>query len=112
MWNIPRGGPHIGSMHEIILARRDIGAKFVTDFIIYAILTCIIVNANSTYHFRLLKYLQNLDNIRNYNLCAFLVKCLNDTIIKWRTDKNKFYIGPLLFLMASATSNIISLYTY
>jgi len=37
-----KGGPHVGSMHEIILSRGDHGVEFVTDFIIYAISTCII----------------------------------------------------------------------
>ena len=82
-WNIARGGPHIGSMLEIILEREDRVAEFVTNFTIYVISTCIIENPNSTCHFLLLKYMKNLDNIKNYNWCAFFIQCVNDIVIEW-----------------------------
>ena len=89
-WNITKGAPHVGSMYEIILQRGGHRPDFVTDFIIYAISTCIIANSNGTCNFRILKHLQNVENISSYNWCAFVIKCMNNTIMEWKADKTKF----------------------
>ncbi|KAJ8435722.1 LOW QUALITY PROTEIN: hypothetical protein Cgig2_002679 [Carnegiea gigantea] len=100
--NVERGGPPIGSMHEVILQCGGHGHEFITDFIAYAISTCIVGNANDTCHFRVLKYLCN-------NWCAYVIKCLNDAIREWKGDKNKFFMGPLLLLIVSTFDQPISL---
>ncbi|KAJ8434110.1 hypothetical protein Cgig2_024228 [Carnegiea gigantea] len=81
-WNVERGGPPIGSMHEVILEHGADGHEFITDFIAYAISTCIVENANGTCHFRVLKYLHNVNEIHNYIWCAYFIKCLNDAILR------------------------------
>ncbi|KAJ8447881.1 LOW QUALITY PROTEIN: hypothetical protein Cgig2_012016 [Carnegiea gigantea] len=93
-WNIP-----IGSMYEVILERGGHGHEFITDFIAYAISTCIVGNANDTCHFHVVKYLRNINKIQKYNWCAHAMKCLNNAVIEWKKDKSKFFIGSLLFLM-------------
>jgi len=102
-WHVERGGPPIGSMDEVILSRGGHGHDFVTDFITYAITTCIVGNANGTCHFRVVKYLRKIDEIKHYNWCAYTIKCLNDAVIEWKKDKTKFFTGSLLFLMVSTT---------
>ncbi|KAJ8434264.1 hypothetical protein Cgig2_010474 [Carnegiea gigantea] len=97
--NVERGGPLIGSIHEVILERGGHGHELITDFIAYAISTCIIGNANDTCHFRVVKYLLNVNEIHKYNWCAYAIKRLNDAVIEWKRDKSKFFTGPLLFLM-------------
>ncbi|KAJ8445884.1 hypothetical protein Cgig2_000196 [Carnegiea gigantea] len=52
-WNVERGGTPIGSMDEVILERGGHGYEFITDFITYAMSTCIVGNANGTCHFQL-----------------------------------------------------------
>ncbi|KAJ8445621.1 LOW QUALITY PROTEIN: hypothetical protein Cgig2_018562 [Carnegiea gigantea] len=102
-WNIKRGGPLNGSMDDVILEHGGHGPKFIIDFIISAISTCIVANANGTCHFR------NANEIHNYNWCAYVIKCLNDAVIEWKGDKSKFFTSPLLFLMVSAFYHPISL---
>ncbi|KAJ8431182.1 hypothetical protein Cgig2_010214 [Carnegiea gigantea] len=79
-WNIERGGPPVGSMDDIILERGGHGHEFIIDFIIYAISTCIVANANGTCHFCVLKYLHNVNEIRNYNWCGYVIKCFNNAL--------------------------------
>ncbi|KAJ8445809.1 hypothetical protein Cgig2_027890 [Carnegiea gigantea] len=93
------GGPPVGSMDDVIIERGGHGHEFIIDFIIYAISTCIVANANGTCHFRMLKYLCSVNEIRNYNWCAYVNKCLNNALIEWKRDKSKFFTGPLLSLM-------------
>ena len=93
-------------MDEIILDRGGDGPKFVIDFIIYVIPTYIIRNLNWNFHFRLLKYLQNMDEIQNYNWCAYLIKFMNDIVIEWKVDKSKFVYRATIFLMASVSNHI------
>ena len=102
-WHVERGGPPIGSMDEVILARGGHGHEFITDFITYAISTCIIGNTNGTCHFRVVKYLHNIDEIKRYNWCAYTLKCLNDAVVEWNKDKSKFFTRSILFLMVSTT---------
>ncbi|KAJ8423245.1 hypothetical protein Cgig2_022416 [Carnegiea gigantea] len=104
--NIERGGPPIRSMDDVILECGGHGPKFIIDFIIYAISTCIIGNANGTCHFRVLKYLHNANEIHNYNWCAYVIKCLNDV----KGDQSKFFMGPLLFLMVSTFYHFINVH--
>ncbi|KAJ8421971.1 hypothetical protein Cgig2_027294 [Carnegiea gigantea] len=94
-----RQRPPVGSMEYGIIQRGGHGAKFIVDFIIYAISTCIIANANGTCHFHVLNILRNVNDIRKYNWCAYVIKCLNDAVIEWKADKTKFFTGPSLFLM-------------
>ncbi|KAJ8432250.1 hypothetical protein Cgig2_013903 [Carnegiea gigantea] len=86
-------------MDEIILSREGHGHEFITDFITYAISTCIVGNANGTCHFRVVKYLRKIDEIKCYHWCAYTIKCLNDAVVEWKKDKTKFCTGSLLFLM-------------
>ncbi|KAJ8429929.1 hypothetical protein Cgig2_017979 [Carnegiea gigantea] len=104
-WNVERGGPPIGSMYEVILESGGYGHEFITDFITYAISTCIVRNVNSTCHFRVLKYSCNVNKIHNYNWCAFIIKCLNDAVSEWKRDKTKFFMGLLLFLIVQFRVN-------
>ena len=69
-------------MADVILEHGVHGPEFIIDFIIYSISTCIIENANGTCHFLVLKYLRNVNEIHNYNWCAYVIKCLNDPIIE------------------------------
>lgn len=66
-WNVERGGPPVGSMEHAIIERGGHGAEFIIDFIIYAISTCIITNANGTCHFCVLNSLRIVNDIRKYN---------------------------------------------
>jgi len=50
-------------MDEVILDRGGHRQEFITDFITYAISTCIMGNANGTCHFWIVKYLRNIDEI-------------------------------------------------
>jgi len=102
-WHVERGGPPIGSIDEEILARGGHEHEFIIDFITYAISTCIVGNANGTCHFRVLKYLRNIDEIKRYHWCAYTLKCLNDAVVEWKKDKSKFFTRSLLFLMVSPT---------
>ncbi|KAJ8439438.1 hypothetical protein Cgig2_021552 [Carnegiea gigantea] len=52
-WNVKRAGPPIGTMDKVILERGGDEHDFITDFITYAIFTCIVGNANDTCHFRI-----------------------------------------------------------
>jgi len=96
-------------MDDVILECGGHGPEFIIDFIIYAISTCIVGNANDTCYFRVLKYLCNANEIHNYNWCAYVIKCLNDAVIKWKGDKSEFFTGPLLFLMVRVFYHPISL---
>ncbi|KAJ8438091.1 LOW QUALITY PROTEIN: hypothetical protein Cgig2_019939 [Carnegiea gigantea] len=98
-WNIERGGPQVGKMDDVILEHGGHGPEFIIDFIIYSISTCIFENANGTCHFLVLKYLCNVNEIHNYNWCAYVIKCLNNAIIEWKGDKRTFFTNSLLFLM-------------
>ncbi|KAJ8435721.1 hypothetical protein Cgig2_002678 [Carnegiea gigantea] len=108
-WNIERGGPPIGSMHKVILECGGHGHEFITDLLAYAISTCIVRNANGTCHFRILKYLHNVNEIYNYNWCVYVINCLNDAVSEWKGDKSTFFMGLLLFLMVTAFDQPISL---
>ncbi|KAJ8434671.1 hypothetical protein Cgig2_030057 [Carnegiea gigantea] len=94
--NVERAGPPIGSMDEVILERGDHGNEFITNFITYAISTCIVGNANGTCCFLVVKYLRNIDEIQKYNWCAYAMKCMNDAVIEWKKDKSKFFTGSLV----------------
>jgi len=50
-WNVKSGGPPIGTMDETILECGEHGADFKRDFVVYAISTCVMGNANGTCHF-------------------------------------------------------------
>ncbi|KAJ8429967.1 hypothetical protein Cgig2_032092 [Carnegiea gigantea] len=106
-WNIERGGPPVGSMDYAITKHGGHGPVFIIDFIIYVISTCIIRNANGTCHFRVLNNLRNMNEIHNYNWCAYVIQCLNDAVIEWRGDKSKFFTGSLLFLMIRTFYHLI-----
>ncbi|KAJ8438361.1 hypothetical protein Cgig2_015288 [Carnegiea gigantea] len=86
-------------MDEIILERGEHGADFKRDFVVYAISTCIMGNANGTCHFRILKYLLHVDRIHNYSWCGYVIKCLNATVVDWQADRTKYFTGSFLFLM-------------
>ena len=62
-WKVERGGPPIDSMYEIILESGGHRYEFITDFIAYAISTCIVGNANGTCQFRVVKYFRNFNEI-------------------------------------------------
>ncbi|KAJ8426140.1 hypothetical protein Cgig2_022437 [Carnegiea gigantea] len=98
-WNVKRGGPPIGSMDEVILVCGGHGHEFITDFITYVISSYIIGNANGTCHFRVVKYLRNIDEIKCYNWCVYAIKGLNDAVVAGKKENNKFFTGSLLFLM-------------
>ena len=106
-WNVKRGGPLVRSMEYGIIECGGHGAEFIVDFIIYAISTCIIANANGTCHFRVLNILRNVNDIHKYNWCAYVIKCLNDAVIEWKADKTKFFVGLLLFLMVSTLYTLL-----
>ncbi|KAJ8420308.1 hypothetical protein Cgig2_028058 [Carnegiea gigantea] len=108
-WNIERGRPPVGSKEYAIIERGGHGVEFVLDFIIYAISTYITGNANGTCHFCVLNNLRIVNEILQYNWCAYVIKCLNDAIIEWKVDKTKFFTSPLLFLMVSTFYHLIVL---
>jgi len=81
-WHVERGGPPIGSMDEVIPSHGGHGHEFITDFITYAISTCVVGNANGTCNFRVVKYLLKIDQIKHYNWCAYTIKCLNDAVVE------------------------------
>ncbi|KAJ8443496.1 hypothetical protein Cgig2_016979 [Carnegiea gigantea] len=86
-------------MDEVILERGGYEHEFITDFITYAISSCIVGNANGICHFRVVKYLRNIDEIQKYNWSAYAMKCLDDAVVEWKKDMSKFFTGSLLFLM-------------
>jgi len=84
-WNLGRTRtPKVEAMVEQILQRGDRGEEFKRDFMLYTISTCIIRSMNSDCFFRILKLLVNINQIANYNWCAFLLQCMNDTIAEWK----------------------------
>ncbi|KAJ8435402.1 hypothetical protein Cgig2_009653 [Carnegiea gigantea] len=76
-WNLGRlGSPKVGKMVDRILDRGDHGDKFKRDF-----------------------SLVDVNQIVKYNWCAFLLQCLNDTVVEWKQNRTRYFRGPLLFLM-------------
>ena len=101
-WNLSRTeSPKVGKMVDQILERGDHGDEFKRDFVLYIISTCIIGSMNGDCFFRILKSLVDVDQIMNYNWCAFLLQCLNDTVVEWKQNRTRYFRGPLLFLMVS-----------
>ncbi|KAJ8426892.1 hypothetical protein Cgig2_005271 [Carnegiea gigantea] len=91
--------PKVGKMVEQILHRGDHGEEFKRDYRLHIISTCIIGSMNGNCFFIILKSLVDVNQIANYDWCAFLLKCLNDTFrgkrckdrwfptaIHWTTD--------------------------
>ncbi|KAJ8451709.1 hypothetical protein Cgig2_018343 [Carnegiea gigantea] len=99
-WNRGRtGSPKVGKMVDRILDRGDHGDEFKRDFVLYIISTCIIGSMNGDCFFRILKSLVDVNEIVKYNWCAFLLQCLNDTVVEWKQNHTRYFRGPLLFLM-------------
>ncbi|KAJ8432427.1 hypothetical protein Cgig2_016057 [Carnegiea gigantea] len=99
-WNLGRtGSPKVGKMVDRILDRGDYGDEFKRDFVLYIISTCIIGSMNGDAFFRILKSLVDVNQIVKYNWCAFLLRCLNDTVVEWKQNRTRYFRGPLLFLM-------------
>ena len=73
-WNVQRVGPPIGSMDEVILDCGGHAQDFIIYVITYAISTCIVGNANGTYQSRVVKYLRNIDEIKNTQLVWIYTK--------------------------------------
>ena len=109
-WNVQRAGPPVGSMDEVILDRGGHAQEFITEFITYAIFTCIVGNANGTCQSRVVKYLRNIYEIKKYNWFGYALKCLNDVVVEWKKDKSKFFTRSLLFLMVSTIISPLHLY--
>ncbi|KAJ8429092.1 hypothetical protein Cgig2_001052 [Carnegiea gigantea] len=76
-WYVKRAGPLIGSMDEVILDRGGHRQEFITDFIMYAISTCIVGNANGACHFRVVEVQFRRRKVER----SF------PTAINWDTDK-------------------------
>ncbi|KAJ8434519.1 hypothetical protein Cgig2_030142 [Carnegiea gigantea] len=74
-------------MDEVILDHGGHAQEFITDFITYAISTCIVGNANGTCQSWAVKHLRNIDEIKKYNWCGYALKCLNDAVVEWKKDK-------------------------
>ncbi|KAJ8429930.1 LOW QUALITY PROTEIN: hypothetical protein Cgig2_017980 [Carnegiea gigantea] len=97
-----RGGPPIGSMHEVILERGGHGHEFIQTSLRMPYLLALL-------EIQMTLNLRNVNEIHNYNWCAYVIKCLNDAVSEWKGDKNKFFIGPLLLLMVSTFDQPIPL---
>ncbi|KAJ8426863.1 hypothetical protein Cgig2_008658 [Carnegiea gigantea] len=101
-WNLGRtGSPKVGKMVDRILDRGDHGDEFKRDFVLYIISTCIIGSMNGDCFFRILNSLVDVNQIVEYNWCAFLLQCLNDTVVEWKQNRTRYFRGPLLFLMTT-----------
>ncbi|KAJ8434394.1 hypothetical protein Cgig2_014241 [Carnegiea gigantea] len=99
-WNLGRtGSPKVGKIVDRILDGGDHGDEFKRDFVLYIISTCIIGSMNDDCFFRILKSLVDVNEIVKYNWCAFLLQCLNDTVVKWKQNRTRYFRGPLMFLM-------------
>lgn len=60
-------------MVEQILERGDHGEEFKRDFVLYIILICIIRSMNGDCFFLILKSLMDVNQVPNYNWCAYLI---------------------------------------
>lgn len=53
---------------------------------------------------RIIKYLEDIDNIQRIDWCDFVVKSLVLSKQQWEQNKQSMFKGPLLFLMVLSTS--------
>ncbi|KAK9664696.1 hypothetical protein RND81_14G061900 [Saponaria officinalis] len=84
----------------------DGGDLFKVNFVVLAVSVLLKNNQNRYVNHRILKSLMNVNEIKDYNWCAFVLKCLRESTLEWKSKKN-FFCGPLIFLMLCYVDRVV-----
>jgi len=95
------GQQKLGTWLKNILQNGDRGGELRRDFVVCIISTCINCNINGEYFFTILKLLMDVNQIPVYNWRAYLLQCLNDTVVEWTQNHSRYFKGAPLFLITS-----------
>jgi len=95
------GHQKLGRRLKGIRENRDSGGEFKRDFVMHIISTSIISNINGNDFFNILKLLMDVNEIPVYNWCAYLLQCLNGTVVEWTQNPSIHFKGPPQFRMIS-----------
>ncbi|KAL3652123.1 hypothetical protein CASFOL_001804 [Castilleja foliolosa] len=100
-WNVENGSPLLKVMAEGLVEREDFGDDFNRDFVVLAVSSVIKSNQDRNVNYRFLDSLHDVNEIRNFNWCSYVIKQLLATVHEWRTSKavNPWFTGPAAFLM-------------
>ncbi|KAL3613475.1 hypothetical protein CASFOL_042738 [Castilleja foliolosa] len=100
-WNVRDAGALTTTMSSEMLNRQDSGDDFKRDFIVLVHTALFRSHQGRKANYKILKVLNDLNDLKNYNWCYYLIECLISTVKKWRTSesKHKFFAGPGLFMM-------------
>ncbi|KAL3653260.1 hypothetical protein CASFOL_002941 [Castilleja foliolosa] len=99
------------SVIESMLARTDGDVWFKRLFLI-AMSACLMdVASNGYVSTGIMGNFENPDNAVNLNWGEFLIRCLVDHTITWKKNKtDKFYMGPILFLLGLYVDRVVVFY--
>ncbi|KAL3617853.1 hypothetical protein CASFOL_038174 [Castilleja foliolosa] len=100
-WNVTDAGALTATMSSEMLNRKDSGDDFKRDFIVLVHTALFRSHQGRKANYKILKVLNDLNDLKNYNWCYYLIECLISTVKKWRTSKSnhKLFAGPGLFMM-------------
>ncbi|KAL3626839.1 hypothetical protein CASFOL_029318 [Castilleja foliolosa] len=99
------------SVIDSMLARTDGDVWFKRLFLI-AMSACLMdVASNGYVSTGIMGNFENPDNAVNLNWGEFLIRCLVDHTITWKKNKtDKFYMGPILFLLGLYVDRVVDCY--
>ncbi|KAL3621659.1 hypothetical protein CASFOL_036571 [Castilleja foliolosa] len=100
-WNVRDAGALTATMSSEMLNRTDSVDDFKRDFIVLVHTALFRSHRGRKANYKILKVLNDLNDLKNYNWCYYLIECLISTVKKWRTSKSnhKLFAGPGLFMM-------------
>ncbi|KAH6808346.1 hypothetical protein C2S51_029454 [Perilla frutescens var. frutescens] len=91
----------VSYVRDEMLKERDGGEWFRRLFMVL-LTCCMIENSGNGYVFcQLLHYFDEVNMVREYDWCDYVVRSLVDAAIQWQQRKDRFFTGPIFFLLVS-----------
>jgi len=83
---------------EAMLSDVSGGTSFIRDFIVLFHACLIEPLQSGAANQSLVRSLENVDDVGNWNWCGFVIKCLEDAKTKWDGNRAAPFTGPLIFV--------------
>ncbi|KAL6511267.1 hypothetical protein OROHE_020491 [Orobanche hederae] len=92
---------------EEALRHIDGGVWFRRQFMVLLI-SCLIENGSNSYVTpQIMKCLEDVTRLVDWNWCEFVFRCLVDHKIRWSNNKNNHFAGPNLFITALYVDRVL-----
>ena len=83
---------------EAMLSDVSGGTSFIRDFLVLFHACLIEPLQSGAANQSLVRSLENVDDVGNWNWCGFVIKCLEDAKTKWDVNRAAPFTGPLIFV--------------